>query len=549
MILLLGRSTRALLNKPPGDSQWGCSATGNRERFHAGFKLFGAGLRGSPEVGSPQFDGNPQGMRILTRLQGRTKEERRQYGMDLTYSQILTALKYPRGPLDAPNWKKAGLFESERSKVESAWTKLGFQVQQRFPLAYPVEAADDISYCIGDMEDGIDQGVFTPKQFFDGIEPWTEKKNPSPDLAQLRETARASRSEVAKPSDEIAHPSDDARDKDCFATFKTEFTGAMIKEAVRHYGNGGAEDIRNGTRPELLANSDANDLLGNLKDTAGRFLYPADKLQRPFVAGLKVTRGILDEYSRFLTLPREQFALVRKAWKSADRRAVSEAQLETLLPLLDALPSHYLDVYDSMQDHPPSAPDWGAENWEWFCRAHLVVDYLSGMTDDFATGRTNLFREPGLSSLLIVQSHPRLLVDRTVACHGGELIFTYSRYEVAPPGFQAAAPRSAALRVRACDVTPNWLDDRLAELGPTEELAWHSSVECKGAGFHIPMIDFISRPARTVLRGLDRIVAAEIGLDGQFVFFETGRSFHGYLPDLIPEHAWPKYLGRLLLLN
>ena len=47
-----------------------------------------------------QFDGNPQGTRILTRLQGRTQEERRQYGMDLTYSQVLTALKYPRGPLD-----------------------------------------------------------------------------------------------------------------------------------------------------------------------------------------------------------------------------------------------------------------------------------------------------------------------------------------------------------------------------------------------------------------------------------------------------------------
>ena len=102
------------------------------------------------------------------RLQGRTREERRLYGMDLTYSQVLTALKYPRGPLDSrSHWKKAGFFESERAKIETAWSHLGFQVQQRFPLAYLVEAADDISYGIGDMEDGIDQGIFDPRQFFD----------------------------------------------------------------------------------------------------------------------------------------------------------------------------------------------------------------------------------------------------------------------------------------------------------------------------------------------------------------------------------------------
>src|SRR5439155_24725017 len=134
------------------------------------------------------------------------------YGMDLTFSQVLTALKYPRGPKDVPSkWKKAGFFESERPRIEEAWGALKFKVQQRFPLAYLVEAADDISYCISDMEDGIDQGVFKPKQFFDGIEPWVEKKNPSPEFAHLRERARACRSEIAKPSEEIAHPSDDAR--------------------------------------------------------------------------------------------------------------------------------------------------------------------------------------------------------------------------------------------------------------------------------------------------------------------------------------------------
>jgi dGTPase len=158
----------------------------------------------------------------------------------------------------------------------------------------------------------------------------------------------------------------------------------MIKEAALHYGDGGAEDIRNGTRSELLENSDANDLLKVLQSIAKRFLYPADKVQSPFLAGLKVTRGILDEYNKFLLLSREQFAFVRSAWRSADRLAVSAQQLETLLPLLDRLPAHYLDVYDSALKDRQSMQKWGDETWEWFCRAHLIVDYLSGMTDDFA---------------------------------------------------------------------------------------------------------------------------------------------------------------------
>jgi hypothetical protein len=154
-----------------------------------------------------------------------------------------------------------------------------------------------------------------------------------------------------------------------------------------------------------------------------------------------------------------------------------------------------------------------------------------------------------LSDAPIVQGHPCLIVEEIAARHGTDVIFSYSRYEVAPPGLQAVAPRSEVLRVPACDVTPNWVADRFAELGPSEEMAWHSWVECRGVGFHIPMIDFMGRPARPVLCQLGRVLEAEMELRSSLAVFDTGRSFHGYFPDLIPEAAWPKYLGELLILN
>jgi hypothetical protein len=165
------------------------------------------------------------------------------------------------------------------------------------------------------------------------------------------------------------------------------------------------------------------------------------------------------------------------------------------------------------------------------------------------TGHTASFRELNLSNALIVEQHPVLLVEKIVARCGADLVFTYSRYEVAPPSLQALAPRSAVLRVPACDVTPDWVADRLAELGPNEEMAWHSWVECRGVGSHIPMIDFVGHPPDSVLCELDRVLVAEMSFSAHLLLFETGRSFHGYFPDLIPEHTWPKYLGQLLLLN
>ncbi len=323
------------------------------------------------------FDGNPQGTRILTRLQGLTKKDRNLYGMDLTLSQVLTALKYPRGPQDDPSrWHKAGFFESERPRIEEAWGALKFKVQQRFPLAYLVEAADDISYSISDMEDGIDQGVFTEDAFFKELEAWIDEKNPKePVLLDLRKSARKQIDEARR---------NPAEAKDHFMRFKTFFARTMIEEAARAYDNGSAKDILDGSRPGLLDGTDAEDLLKTLKNIAKKFLYFEEKVQRPFLAGLRIMHGILDEYSELLKLKRERFAKLRRAWKSTDREEVYKEDLQTLLPLLDRLPGHYMDVYDATVDEKASQKKWGADAWEWFCRAHLIVDYLSGMTDDFA---------------------------------------------------------------------------------------------------------------------------------------------------------------------
>lgn len=154
-----------------------------------------------------------------------------------------------------------------------------------------------------------------------------------------------------------------------------------------------------------------------------------------------------------------------------------------------------------------------------------------------------------MSNAIIAQEHPRSLVEEIVARRGVELVLTYSYYTVAPPGLQDRAPRSEVFRVPACSVTQNWLDARVDELSPNQEIALHSKVECDGASFHIPMVDFVGRPDDALIWEIVHILKVEMCLCGHLVIFGTGRSFHGYFTDLIREREWHRYLGLLLLLN
>lgn len=115
-----------------------------------------------------QFEGNAQGFRILTRL-----EMQRDGGMRLTWPTLAAFTKYPRESLipeipsgqNGKNTEKYGFFQSEKDLFTSIADKLGlirrraeFAWWARHPLAFLVEASDDICYYIVDLEDGYRMG-------------------------------------------------------------------------------------------------------------------------------------------------------------------------------------------------------------------------------------------------------------------------------------------------------------------------------------------------------------------------------------------------------
>jgi len=108
-----------------------------------------------------QFEGNAQGFRLLNQ---------KQYGLQLTAATMGAFTKYPC-PAFFPDrdkskksQKKFGYFESEKEIFGTVASRLGLaridnHSWNRHPLAFLVEAADDICYGIIDLEDGCRLGL------------------------------------------------------------------------------------------------------------------------------------------------------------------------------------------------------------------------------------------------------------------------------------------------------------------------------------------------------------------------------------------------------
>ena len=151
---------------------------GNPPFGHSGEKAIGAyfkngdGAKFKSELTDKEyqdlcdFEGNANGFKILTESRaGRVG------GLRLSYATLGSFMKYPKEslPKKPSNHivdKKYGFFQSEKEMFSAVASDLGLIKRSetdlsynRHPLAYLVEAADDICYTIIDFEDGINLGL------------------------------------------------------------------------------------------------------------------------------------------------------------------------------------------------------------------------------------------------------------------------------------------------------------------------------------------------------------------------------------------------------
>ena len=131
-------------------------------------------LSSSETADLQHFEGNAAGFRILTHTYA--AHSTGTAGLGLTYATLGAFTKYPKPSLvpesakvGGASEKKYGHFQSEKVRFQHVATELGLIAKDatgfyhRHPLAFLVEAADDLCYRIIDFEDGLKLGLIAPE--------------------------------------------------------------------------------------------------------------------------------------------------------------------------------------------------------------------------------------------------------------------------------------------------------------------------------------------------------------------------------------------------
>jgi len=318
-----------------------------------------------------EFDGNPQGLRVVAKLQKNSDI----YGLNLTKTTLASYLKYIRESGEAassqkPFMKKAGFFSTERDLIQSIWHDLGYSAPQRFPLAYIMEAADDIAYCISDLEDSIEKNLLNKNKAFGELHSeWTCEENNE----ENEYTLIADLFEWAQWEKKDGQPF-------TFTDFRTHLNRILVKRATESYIQN-HEKILAGELESLIPESSAEGkVLKLLKKYCRENVYCHVSVQKTELAGYKAISGLLDNFKVLLECDAERFACALNYNTNKDcngRKIIVENKLLVIFP------KNYKEVYEEEVRLLDLSKDSDRIK-EWNLRAHLITDFISGMTDDYS---------------------------------------------------------------------------------------------------------------------------------------------------------------------
>jgi dGTPase len=224
------------------------------------------------------FEGNAQGFRMLTAKNN---------GLKLSYATLATFTKYPR-PAHLLNvekgrksQKKYGFFTDQNKTFSELATVLGISAINkncwlRHPLAFLVEAADDICYSIIDLEDGCTLGLVSLSESVSLMaEIIGEKYNPQK-LNEYPETSQK------------------------LAILRAMAIGELIHQTVNAFKEN-EEDMLKGSFDQALTDIlPATTTLKKISKLSVHKIYRSKPVLEKETAGYQVLEGLLEVFSKAL---------------------------------------------------------------------------------------------------------------------------------------------------------------------------------------------------------------------------------------------------------
>lgn len=289
-----------------------------------------------------KYEGNAQGFRIITKLQNPKVKG----GLNLTYATLAAVTKYPRESLiknqnkslQNKAYRKYGFFQAEKNIFKEVAAAAGLDSIKgekaswwcRHPLAFLVEAADDICYRVMDLEDGFRLGLISFKESEDLLRPLVSKQS----LKDYR----------------------DKDEKDRIGYLRAVAINELVYELANVFLDEEKNILTGKFNNELISQINRAEALKYIKDLSIVKIYKSRSVVEREVAGYEVLGGLLDT---FISAYNEAYL---------ERISAKNKSVFALLPgrITDDIPD---DLY---------------------LRLLKIIDFVSGMTDSFAV---SLFRK------------------------------------------------------------------------------------------------------------------------------------------------------------
>lgn len=268
--------------------------------------------------------------------------------------------------------KKVGYYYSEKSFIEALQTELKMEPYCRHPASYIMEAADDISYCLADIEDAVEKDIISTQHLCEQL-----KKQYQKALINLTLNDTQHQSFV---DDAINYAIERAQAQPF--NFNSEFfiylRVSLLHPLVNHAAKRFIENI------EPIYHGDFNHALLEdrsylhaatqaLKQVALEHVFSHKEVEKLELQGYRIINGLLECYKPLLQLTSDDF----KRALHGDNRLLVESRLVKKLSKKHL--SSYQHAINAMQEEPDHFAAY-----EFYYRCRLIQDYISGMTDQFA---------------------------------------------------------------------------------------------------------------------------------------------------------------------
>ncbi len=314
------------------------------------------------------FEGNTQALRVVSKLHFLVDE----HGMNLTKALLATIMKYPcssvqigynkKDPERDIARKKMGYFAADREVFDSVQEGCG-TCGARHPLAFALEAADDIAYRTADIEDAVKKGLLDLNVLINEIKDAIQKARTRSELSEQADTAEKLLGKLEYYYKKAIEQHYEGPQLYAVQNWVVRVQGILLTCAVNSFMDN-YDDIMAGTyKKELLADTPGALITDVLGDVALRYAFLSEPILK-----LEVAAGAIFDFllTRLVTALRYYDT---PDWK--DRSTAVDTKMIGLIS------SSFMQVY---KIHAREASD----NDKLYLRLLLATDYVSGMTDSYA---------------------------------------------------------------------------------------------------------------------------------------------------------------------